>query len=157
MARTRCCPAPAPKSSKYLLLLPGRRMRRRRLTHRIHHNPYMDCTCRSTIPPMRPMWKKKTKKKKKTGGRTVLEQAATSEQGPGLGSGSGFRLSISHQGSQNRHNRDRDVASIGLSGGTLSLSQYRQYRLGSLTRDTIPLTDDIVTLSHSGYVPVPRR
>lgn len=41
-----------------------------------------------------------------------------------------------------------------LSRGTLSLSQYRQYRLGSLTRDTIPL-DDIVTLSH--YVPVPRR
>lgn len=30
---------------------------------------------------------------------------------------------------------------------TVSLSQYRQYRLGSLTRDTIPL-DDIVTLSH---------
>lgn len=78
-----------------------------------------------------------------------------SEQGPGLGSGSGFRVSISHQGSQNRHSRDRDVASIGLSGGTLSqfslsvsLSQYRQYKLGSLTRDTIPLTADFVTLSH---------
>lgn len=35
-----------------------------------------------------------------------------------------------------------------LSRGTLSLSQYRQYRLGSLTRDTIPLTADFVTLSH---------
>lgn len=40
------------------------------------------------------------------------------------------------------------MVSIGLSGGTLSLSQYRQYRLGSLTRDTIPLTADFVTLSH---------
>lgn len=30
---------------------------------------------------------------------------------------------------------------------SVSLSQYRQYKLGSLTRDTIPL-DDIVTLSH---------
>lgn len=27
-----------------------------------------------------------------------------------------------HQGSQNRHSRDRDVVSIGLSGGTLSLT-----------------------------------
>lgn len=76
-----------------------------------------------------------------------------SEQGPGLGSGSGFRLSISHQGSQNRHSRDRDVASIGyleeLSYGSLSQS-LSQYRLGSLTRDTIPL-DDFVTLSH--YLP----
>lgn len=85
-----------------------------------------------------------------------MEQAAMSEQGPGLGSGSGFRVSISHQGSQNRHSRDRDVASIGLSGGTLSqsltLSQYRQYRLGSLTRDTIPLTADFVTLSLCHFV-----
>lgn len=40
---------------------------------------------------------------------------------------------------------------------TVSLSQYRQYRLGSLTRDTIPLTADIVTLSHYlGTLP-PRR
>lgn len=31
------------------------------------------------------------KKTKKTGGRTVLEQAAMNEQGPGLGSGSGFQ------------------------------------------------------------------
>lgn len=53
------------------------------------------------------------------------------------------------------------MASIGLSGGTLlqfslslsvSLSQYRQYMLGSLTRDTIPLTADFVTLSHR-YLP----
>lgn len=84
-----------------------------------------------------------------------------SEQGPGLGSGSGFRLSISHQGSQNRHSRDRDVASIGLSGGTLSqfslTVSLSQYRLGSLTRDTIPLTADFVTLSHYlGTLP-PRR
>lgn len=63
---------------------------------------------------------------------------------------------ISHQGSQNRHNRDRDVASIGYleelsySSLSVSLSQYRQYKLGSLTRDTIPL-DNIVTLSH--YLP----
>lgn len=71
-----------------------------------------------------------------------------SEQGPGLGSGSGFRLSISHQGSQNRHSRDRDVVSIGLSGGTLLQFSLSQYRLGSLTRDTIPLTADFVTLSH---------
>lgn len=63
-----------------------------------------------------------------------------------------FRLSISHQGSQNRHSRDRDVVSIGLSGGTLSQSlTLSQYRLGSLTRDTIPLTADFVTLSH--YLP----
>lgn len=34
---------------------------------------------------------------------------------------------------------------------SVSLSQYRQYRLGSLTRDTIPLTADFVTLSH--YLP----
>lgn len=33
----------------------------------------------------------KKKDKKKTGGRTVLEQAAMSGQGPGLGSGSGFQ------------------------------------------------------------------
>lgn len=76
---------------------------------------------------------------------------------------SGFRLSISHQGSQNRHSRDRDVVSIGLSGGTLlqfsltvSLSQsLSQYRLGSLTRDTIPLTADFVTLSLCHFVTLP--
>lgn len=99
--------------------------------------------------------RKKKKDKKKTGGRTVLEQAATSNKDRDWDRASGFRVSISHQGSQNRHSRDRDVASIGLSGGTLSqsltLSQYRQYRLGSLTRDTIPLTADFVTLSH--YLP----
>lgn len=58
------------------------------------------------------------------------------------------------------------MASIGLSGGTLeqfslsvSLLQYRQYRLGSLTRDTIPLTADFVTLSlcHITYLLPPRR
>lgn len=84
-----------------------------------------------------------------------MEQAATSNKDRDWDRASGFRVSISHQGSQNRHNRDRDVVSIGLSGGTLShsslsvsLSQYIQYRLGSLTRDTIPLTADFVTLSH---------
>lgn len=74
-----------------------------------------------------------------------------SEQGPGLGSGSGFRVSISHQGSQNRHNRDRDVASIGYLEELSLSSLSHSLRLGSLTRDTIPLTDDIVTLSH--YLP----
>lgn len=36
-----------------------------------------------------------------------------------------------------------------LSYGSLSVSlSLSQYKLGSLTRDTIPLTADIVTLSH---------
>lgn len=79
-----------------------------------------------------------------------MEQAAMSDKDRDWDRASGFRVSISHQGSQNRHNRDRDVASIGLSGGTL-LQTLSQYRLSSLTRDTIPLTDDNVTLSH--YLP----
>lgn len=91
MARTRCCPAPAPKSSKYLIYcwLPGRRMRRRRrrLTHRIHHNPYMNCTCRSTIPPM---WERK-KKTKKNWWQDSFGASGNEWPGPGLGSGSGFQ------------------------------------------------------------------
>lgn len=76
-----------------------------------------------------------------------------SEQGPGLGSG--FRLQTLNLSSrlpkQTQQGQgcgiDRVIWRNSLS--VLSLSQYRQYRLGSLTRDTIPLiTDDIVTLSH---------
>lgn len=97
---------------------------------------------------------RKKKDKKKTGGRTVLEQAAMSEQGPGLGSG--FRL----QSLQSLIKVPKtDTAGTGmwhrsgyleeLSYGSLSVSlSLSQYKLGSLTRDTIPLTADFVTLSH---------
>lgn len=57
--------------------------------------------------------RKKKKDKKKTGGRTVLEQAAMSDKDRDWDRAQASDSSISHQGSQNRHNRDRDVASIG--------------------------------------------